>query len=117
MVVGDFDIVSVTIHKAEANPPLFVDADAPLSFAVSFEGFKTVSRRDAQIVNTVGIVDLFELFKRGLCQMSAKLAAGQPFEDGRCLRREIAERMAQTGRQKPPRPGEKYYQLIPSNSK
>lgn len=39
MVVGDFNFVRGICFPAEADPPLVVDADGVLAFAVSFEGY------------------------------------------------------------------------------
>jgi len=82
MVINNFNIVGVAVLKAKANPPLLVDADAPLSLAVSCEGFKAVSWRHAQGFDTGGGVEPSELVPRGPHPLTTKLADIQPLEEG-----------------------------------
>ncbi len=45
MIVNNLDIPNVTIRPPEANAPLSVDADRVLSFAITFQRLKTITRR------------------------------------------------------------------------
>ena len=51
MVVDDFHVKSIASLEAETYPPLIVDADAPLSLAISLQGFQWVRWREPQIFN------------------------------------------------------------------
>jgi hypothetical protein len=82
VVINDFNIVGVSALKAKANPPLVIDADAPLSGAVAGERFQPVAGRDAQVFHKPGGVDLFELVSRRIPQTAVESADSQPLEDG-----------------------------------
>ena len=79
MVVRDFDVVDVAFLPPEADPPLLVDADAVLTFAIPFELLQSVSRRYSEIVQRVNIV------KRCYWGMSASahLRSGSNIDLGR----------------------------------
>src|SRR5881394_2885713 len=40
MVVNDFDVVGITFMPTEAQPPLIIDPDGVLPFAITFERFR-----------------------------------------------------------------------------
>jgi hypothetical protein len=82
MIINNFNIVGVAVLKAEANPPLFVDADAPLSGAITHKLFQPVAGRDAQIFHLGGGFNQFELLLRRLRQGPVKLADSKALEDG-----------------------------------
>jgi hypothetical protein len=65
MVVGYFDVVSVSIFLNEAHAVLVVDPDAVLSQAISLQGFEGVSRR-AKIAKALSCVNLEQLTDCGL---------------------------------------------------
>ena len=44
MIIGDFDVVSISIFPAEADAPVLVDPDAQLAIPVAFKGFQVVGR-------------------------------------------------------------------------
>ena len=50
MVVRNFNVQRILALPAEANPPLVIDADAVLAFAVVFQSFQVVAIRDAQVI-------------------------------------------------------------------
>jgi hypothetical protein len=85
MVVNDFNIVCVAAFKPKANPPLFVDADAPLPLTVALEGFETVSGRCAQKLDAGSGMEPSEFFPRNPHPLPIKLADIQPSEEGGCL--------------------------------
>jgi len=49
MVIHDLDAVGIPILPEETNPPLIVDPDAVLAFAVTLQSLKTVGRWCLQI--------------------------------------------------------------------
>ena len=66
MVIHDFNIEGISVLPAKADPPLVVNADAVLSFAVALECFEPVTGRDLELL-------------KALCLMQVqKLAAGDP---------------------------------------
>lgn len=60
MVVGDFNLVSIASTKLEAHAILVVDADTPLSSAVSRELFKPMGWRDSEVVEGDGGINALE---------------------------------------------------------
>ena len=68
MVIDDFDFMGVSFMPAEADAPLVVDADAPLSGAVAGELFKTIAGRDPQKIKPGSRMELLQLTLGGsLC--------------------------------------------------
>jgi hypothetical protein len=53
MVVDEFDVVSVIVFPAEAEPPLTIDANAELPSTISLQRFQSIAGRRAQTVNAV----------------------------------------------------------------
>ncbi len=51
MVVNDFDIEGVAALETETQPPLVIDADAPLTDAAAFQRFESMGRREPQVVD------------------------------------------------------------------
>ena len=51
MIVNDLNLPCRTLDPAEANPPLIIDTDAPLAFAISLERFEAILRRNPQFLN------------------------------------------------------------------
>lgn len=50
MVVNDFNLVWAGVVPAKTNPPLGIDSNAVLSFAIAFQRFKHVPWRNPQAV-------------------------------------------------------------------
>jgi len=61
VVIHDFDIVSVTRPPAEADAPLIVDPNAPLSCAITSKSLEAVSRWNPEIVKDDRGVELAQL--------------------------------------------------------
>src|SRR5512138_2795032 len=61
MIIDNFHVVCVLASPAEAKPVLVVDPDAVLSDPVAFEGFQAVARRQLQVAQLPGTVQLREL--------------------------------------------------------
>ena len=61
MVVCDFDFVGSVCFPGEADSPLVVDANGMLSFAVSFEGFESVSGWNREMFEFGYCMELSEL--------------------------------------------------------
>ena len=58
MVIDNFNVVSFSTVKPEADAPLVIDADTPLPGSVSRQCFQTVGWRHAKIVDGRGCVQL-----------------------------------------------------------
>jgi len=57
VIVRYLDTLGVAVVPDEANPPLIVDPDTVLTFAIAFQRFKTVGGRYPQIIQSSGIVE------------------------------------------------------------
>ena len=52
MVIGNFNVVAIPLHPAEYNPVLIVDSDRVTARQITFQRFKPLSRREAQILQS-----------------------------------------------------------------
>jgi hypothetical protein len=50
VVVGHLNAIRISILEAKADPPLAVDVDGVLAFAISAQGMKPVAGRDPEII-------------------------------------------------------------------
>jgi hypothetical protein len=64
MIVGDFDVISISILEAEAYPPLLVDPNAVLAAAIPAEGLEPIGPHLHQILDTSGVGQNKELSLR-----------------------------------------------------
>lgn len=69
MVIDDLDIEHVAILPSEADAPLLVDADAVLASAVALECLELIRRRDHQIAQIRGAVEVFQLLACALLNL------------------------------------------------
>jgi hypothetical protein len=60
MVVCYFNVIGVSVFPTKADPPLIVDPDTVLPFAVSLQGFQPVPRRNAKVLKVPGQVKIQE---------------------------------------------------------
>jgi len=89
MVVDDLDILGACSGPAKADPVLVVDADRMLSGTVAFERLEPVARRDSQVVQPTGDLQLTQLAPRDLLD---RLKTPDPAAMGEGLGIGIAER-------------------------
>jgi len=75
VVVGDLDILGVTLGPSEANSPLIVDPNAHLPCAVSFQSFESITGWIAQVLNCGCGIELAEFAKRSILNPGRKPAA------------------------------------------
>jgi len=84
MVVGDFDIEwpIAILWPFEADPPLLIDSNAELTFAIAAQRFKTIAGQQHQILSShrdlEDVQPSFRLFPEGL-KLSDVLTRGKPF--------------------------------------
>lgn len=60
MVIGDLHIVGIAVCPAEADPPLIVHTNAPLTIPITGKLLQPVARRDAQEVKGCSAAELFQ---------------------------------------------------------
>jgi hypothetical protein len=80
VVIDDLDVESVTVCKTEAQPPLIVDANAPLAGPVAFQGFEAIGWRRTQVFDTFGEVQVLHAHQGAapdIARQSAGLAGGE----------------------------------------
>ena len=63
MIINDLDVKGVAGAPYEADPPLFIDANAVLARPFSFEGLKPVARRCSKILKRVCGIEKNQLSK------------------------------------------------------
>ena len=61
VVVDNFDVIDTIFLPNEAHPPLVIDADAVLSFAVAGQGLQAVTWRSAKRFDRCRTVELLKL--------------------------------------------------------
>jgi len=61
VIIGNFDVIGVSISKLKAKPVAVVDSNTVLSLAIAFQRFQSISRRRGQIAKPPGIFELEEL--------------------------------------------------------
>lgn len=60
MVIGNLHIVGIAFCPAEADPPLIVDTNAPLTIPITGKLLQPVARRDAQKIKGGSAAELFQ---------------------------------------------------------
>jgi hypothetical protein len=58
VAIDDLDIKRVTVPETEAQPPLVVDANAPLAVTVASQQLETIGDRFAQVFGTCGDIEI-----------------------------------------------------------
>jgi len=61
VVVHNFNIKGIVVFPAQTDPPLVVDADAVLPFAVALQCSQPVSRRNLEFVKALCLMQVQEL--------------------------------------------------------
>jgi len=60
MIVANFHVISVPVAPYKTYPPLIVNANAMLSFPIAFESFQPVARKDRQIFQNLGSIQVLQ---------------------------------------------------------
>src|ERR1700687_4076985 len=63
VIVDDLDILRAGLRPSEADAPLVIDANTPLSCTIPFQRLETVARRHAQIIQSFCCVQQTQLAK------------------------------------------------------
>ena len=66
MIIHDFHIIKLVFICPEAYSKLVIDVDAVLTGAISLQKFKTIARRDPQIINGFCTVHHHQLLQGSL---------------------------------------------------
>src|SRR5687768_4841928 len=61
VIVAEYHVIGVAFRPTKAQSPLFVHANAVLSFSIAAQCLQPIARWDAQKVETGGAVDQVEL--------------------------------------------------------
>jgi hypothetical protein len=64
VVVDDFNVIGVAVSPKKADPPLIVNPNTILSFAISGKALEAVAGWDSKIIEAAGIVDLHQFSVR-----------------------------------------------------
>src|SRR5262249_52866682 len=75
VIVDDLDVFGIAIGPSKADAPLIVDPDAHLSGAVAFEGFESIPRRIAKVLDRRRSVKLAELAPRAILDIAGELGS------------------------------------------
>lgn len=57
MIIGNFNLLGISIPPHKTYSPLVIDPDAMLAFAVTLQGFEPISGGNTQIIKRLGIVE------------------------------------------------------------
>jgi hypothetical protein len=60
MVIDDLNLICIPAIKAKTDPPLIVDANAPLSYTVIRQCLQSIGWRKAQILDPRGRIQLYK---------------------------------------------------------
>jgi hypothetical protein len=60
VVVRHLDVVCIAVLETKADPPLLVDADGVLAFAVSAQGVKPIADRDREVIELLRKVNVLQ---------------------------------------------------------
>ena len=85
MVIDNLNVVGGTSFPPKADPPLIAYADAVLARAISLQLLQAIARRNTQVLNPFGGLELNQLSQSqpGDCRESSRwLAAEEPFRLG-----------------------------------
>jgi len=74
MVINNFDIVRVAFVPSEANPPLVIDSDAPLSFPITMQPLEPVARRNSKVLDLRCSIEHPKLSKRHSLDIERQLS-------------------------------------------
>ena len=81
MVVDDFDTCRPSFIPDEANSPLIVDPNRMLPLPVCLQRFKTIARRDTEVVENPGLIQQTQLAKRSVLNVGRQPTASPPGPD------------------------------------
>jgi hypothetical protein len=70
MVINDLHIERVSVLPPEADAPLLIDADTVLSLAIALQRFQLIRRRNYEIAQINGTVQILQLLTRPLLDLS-----------------------------------------------
>lgn len=72
MIVNDLDIERVSVFPLEADAPLLIDPDTVLALAIAFQRFQLIRRRNHEIAQIGGTVQILQFLTRPLLYLAIK---------------------------------------------
>jgi hypothetical protein len=75
MIIYDFDILGVPYHPPKTDAPLVVDSHTHLARSLSFQQFRTISRRVTEVLDRRSGIQLAQLAERPNLYFARELAA------------------------------------------
>ena len=81
VVVGDSDVGGDAVFPLEDDAPLSVDADAPESLEIAGEGFETIGRWLAELIDGDDAVNLTELHQGTWLDVAREFSGRFPEEN------------------------------------
>jgi hypothetical protein len=95
MVVHDFDVLGRANRPPKADTQLVIDPDAVLTLPVAPQGLQSVPRRDSQVIEAGGDLELAQLassYRRAALEAPDALASCESFAIGASERTDHATR-------------------------
>ena len=75
MIIHDFDILRVPYHLPKTDVPLVVDSHPHLARSLSFQQFRTISRRVTEVLDRRSGIQLAQLAERPNLYFAGELSA------------------------------------------
>lgn len=82
MVIDDADLAALPVVPDETDAPLVVDPDAVLALAASLQRLQPVGRRNAQVVEPLGVVQHPQFAPRDVLNGRRQLSGPLALPDG-----------------------------------
>ncbi len=83
MVIYDRDIESIAILEAKTDTPPIIDANTPLTFTVTTQGFQPITRWDTEVFEFIRVVQHLQFT---LCNSDKYFELARTFALEQCLR-------------------------------
>ena len=85
MVIRDLNIKCITMFPFKTNSPLIVNSNAVLTFPVTAQFFKSICRRDSQIIDVNGVVNHTKFSQSHLLNIGGQLSRTLALIDSLCF--------------------------------
>jgi hypothetical protein len=72
MIVNDLNVRRVTVTPPETDPPLLVNPDAVLAFAIAFQGLELIRAWNKKVLQISSRIQLLQLHQRPLLNVARK---------------------------------------------
>ena len=72
MIIDDLNVRGVTVTPPETDPPLLVDPDAVLAFAIAFQSLELIRAWNQKVLQISSRIKLLQLHQRPLLNVARK---------------------------------------------